>query len=149
MVLLRPQCQHNNFPCNYAVVPGTQYCGFHKKNEPHRDPPNNNKGYPVLFRFNSHQKDTSHVPMPGVIPYCFVEGFLYGMPDVVQIRNSVRVIVCTCAQAGVLYEYGLDRGYFSHIFVDEAGQATEPETAIPLSFATKETCVVLAGDHLQ
>eukprot|EP00051_Salpingoeca_urceolata_P023017 m.385516 g.385516 ORF g.385516 m.385516 type:complete len:775 (+) comp20051_c0_seq5:431-2755(+) len=39
---------------------------------------------------------------------------------------------------------------FTHIFIDEASQAMEPEVLIPLSLASKQTkCVVLAGDPQQ
>lgn len=40
-------------------------------------------------------------------------------------------------------------GYFSHIFVDEAAQALESETLIPLSLAGRTTKIILAGDHMQ
>uniref|UniRef100_A0A674HYP0 Helicase with zinc finger 2 n=1 Tax=Terrapene triunguis TaxID=2587831 RepID=A0A674HYP0_9SAUR len=40
-------------------------------------------------------------------------------------------------------------GYFTHILIDEAAQMLECEALIPLSYATFETRVVLAGDHMQ
>ncbi|XP_054029482.1 helicase with zinc finger domain 2 [Dryobates pubescens] len=40
-------------------------------------------------------------------------------------------------------------GYFSHIMIDEAAQMLECEALIPLSYATLQTRVVLAGDHMQ
>ncbi|XP_022112078.1 helicase with zinc finger domain 2-like [Acanthaster planci] len=40
-------------------------------------------------------------------------------------------------------------GHFTHILIDEAGQALEAEVLQPLTLATEKTCVVLAGDHLQ
>ena len=39
--------------------------------------------------------------------------------------------------------------FFTHIFVDEAAQAMECETIMPLSLADSRTCVVMAGDHMQ
>jgi helicase MOV-10 len=44
---------------------------------------------------------------------------------------------------------GIQRTHFTHIFVDEAGEALEPETLIPLYLANENTSIVLAGDHLQ
>ncbi|NWT03462.1 HELZ2 Helicase, partial [Mionectes macconnelli] len=41
------------------------------------------------------------------------------------------------------------RGYFTHIMIDEAAQMLECEALVPLSFATLETRIVLAGDHMQ
>ncbi|NXR16088.1 HELZ2 Helicase, partial [Semnornis frantzii] len=40
-------------------------------------------------------------------------------------------------------------GYFSHIMIDEAAQMLECEALIPLSYATLQTRIVLAGDHMQ
>ena len=40
-------------------------------------------------------------------------------------------------------------GFFTHIFIDEAAQALECETLIPLGLADEKTRIVLAGDHLQ
>ena len=40
-------------------------------------------------------------------------------------------------------------GFFTHIFIDEAAQALECETLIPLGLADENTRIVLAGDHLQ
>jgi helicase MOV-10 len=61
-----------------------------------------------------------------------------------------RVIVCTCVSSFWLRALGLQRGHFSHIFVDEAGQAYESETTIPIKFlASNGTNVVLSGDPKQ
>lgn len=40
-------------------------------------------------------------------------------------------------------------GFFTHILLDEAAQAMECETIMPLALATKNTRIVLAGDHMQ
>lgn len=40
-------------------------------------------------------------------------------------------------------------GFFTHILLDEAAQAMECETIMPLALATRHTRVVLAGDHMQ
>ncbi|KAJ8787015.1 hypothetical protein J1605_023270 [Eschrichtius robustus] len=39
--------------------------------------------------------------------------------------------------------------FFTHVLLDEAAQAMECETIMPLALATKGTRVVLAGDHMQ
>ncbi|XP_009491426.2 3'-5' exoribonuclease HELZ2 [Pelecanus crispus] len=41
------------------------------------------------------------------------------------------------------------QGYFTHIMIDEAAQMLECEALVPLSYATFETRIVLAGDHMQ
>ena len=43
----------------------------------------------------------------------------------------------------------LKEGHFSHIFIDEAAQAREPETIAALRLAGQETRIVVAGDHMQ
>ncbi|MFS8002630.1 putative DNA helicase [Helianthus anomalus] len=61
-----------------------------------------------------------------------------------------RIIVSTYASAALLYAEGLKTGHFTHIFLDEAAQASEPETMIPIShFYRRNTVVVLAGDPVQ
>ena len=41
------------------------------------------------------------------------------------------------------------KGYFTHIFVDEAPQVLECEVLMPLTLATGDTQIVFAGDHMQ
>ncbi|XP_073777366.1 RNA helicase Mov10l1 isoform X1 [Danio rerio] len=61
-----------------------------------------------------------------------------------------RIVVSTCSSAGMFYQIGLRVGHFTHVFVDEAGQATEPETLIPLSLLSETSGqIVLAGDPKQ
>lgn len=43
----------------------------------------------------------------------------------------------------------LPKGYFTHIFLDEAAQAMECEAIMPLALANDSTRIVLAGDHMQ
>lgn len=59
------------------------------------------------------------------------------------------IVVTTLVTADLLIKCGVKPGFFTHILIDEAAQAMEVETLIPLSLATKKTKVVLAGDHLQ
>lgn len=61
-----------------------------------------------------------------------------------------RILIGTCSTLGILYNMGCKPGHFTHMFVDEAGQCSEPEIMIPLSLAHKNlTQVVLAGDPKQ
>lgn len=59
-----------------------------------------------------------------------------------------RVIIVTLSSSLILTELGL-QGFFTHIFIDEAAQALETETILPLSLVSDNTCVVLTGDHVQ
>ena len=64
--------------------------------------------------------------------------------------EKYRVIVSTCGSASVPYGIGVNPGHFTHIFVDEAGQATEAEVMIPIRTCLGEnTKVILSGDVKQ
>nr|XP_046250224.1 RNA helicase Mov10l1 isoform X2 [Scatophagus argus] len=61
-----------------------------------------------------------------------------------------RIVVSTCSSAGMFHNLGLQVGHFTHIFLDEAGQATEPESLIPISLlSVRDGQIVLAGDPCQ
>ncbi|CAG8601345.1 12594_t:CDS:2 [Acaulospora colombiana] len=59
-----------------------------------------------------------------------------------------QVTVSTCITAGAIYALKGEKKY-SHIFVDEAGQALEPEVVTALQNASEETRIILAGDPKQ
>ena len=60
-----------------------------------------------------------------------------------------KIVVTTCVSAGILYSLGVKRGHFGSFFVDEAGQATEPECWIGISglisSKIQDSQIVLAG----
>lgn len=66
-----------------------------------------------------------------------------------------RIITSTLMNSSRLINGGIPPAYFSYIFIDESGQATESETLIPISgfiFAMENTLpgqIVLAGDPKQ
>lgn len=61
-----------------------------------------------------------------------------------------RVTIGTCSTLGTLAQMGFPKGHFTHIIVDEAGQATEPEIMTALTFTDKENGqIILAGDPMQ
>ena len=64
--------------------------------------------------------------------------------------KNFKVIVSTCVSAAVFSGIGMARGHFTHIFVDEAGQATEPETFVSIKMlADSKTNIILSGDPKQ
>uniref|UniRef100_A0A452RE87 RNA helicase n=1 Tax=Ursus americanus TaxID=9643 RepID=A0A452RE87_URSAM len=64
--------------------------------------------------------------------------------------SRFRVIITTCSSAGLFYQIGVRVGHFTHVFVDEAGQASEPECLIPLGLVSDANGqIVLAGDPMQ
>ena len=66
------------------------------------------------------------------IVHVLVQGLFLEYLKVHLFEFFVRIIVSTCVTAGILYSLGLPVGHFTHVFIDEAGQATEPEALIPL-----------------
>lgn len=79
----------------------------------------------------------------------FNDNGVFAIPPL-DILLSYRVVVCTLVSAGILHGIGVRRGHFSHIFVDEAGQATEPMSMIPIKTLANDLAnVVLAGDPQQ
>ncbi|XP_058529792.1 RNA helicase Mov10l1 isoform X1 [Ochotona princeps] len=64
--------------------------------------------------------------------------------------SRFRIIITTCSSAGLFYQIGVRVGHFTHVFVDEAGQASEPECLIPLGLVSDVSGqIVLAGDPMQ
>ncbi|KAK9298847.1 hypothetical protein QLX08_007954 [Tetragonisca angustula] len=67
-----------------------------------------------------------------------------------SVLGRHRITIGTCVALGILNNIGFSRGHFSHVLVDEAGQATEPEIMIPLNFIHSDYGqVILSGDPLQ
>ncbi|KAK6623465.1 hypothetical protein RUM43_009317 [Polyplax serrata] len=67
-----------------------------------------------------------------------------------QLVGRHRITVGTCACVGNLHQLPFPPGHFTHILVDEAGQATEPDVLIPLSFhKITNGQSVLVGDPKQ
>ena len=48
-------------------------------------------------------------------------------------RHVFRVIIATVVTSGRMYSAGFPEAHFTHVFVDEAGHALEPETLISLA----------------
>ncbi|KAJ3980519.1 P-loop containing nucleoside triphosphate hydrolase protein [Lentinula detonsa] len=88
---------------------------------------------PISVLPHTHQNHNGHFSVPAM-PYMM----------------KFRVIVTTCVSASIISGIGMPRGHFSHIFIDEAGQATEPEVMIGIkSIGDNSTNIVLSGDPKQ
>uniref|UniRef100_A0A671WYN2 RNA helicase n=1 Tax=Sparus aurata TaxID=8175 RepID=A0A671WYN2_SPAAU len=74
----------------------------------------------------------------------------WNLPTKAELMEH-RIIVTTLYTAGRLVTSGIPKGHFTHIFVDEAGNALETECLIPLAglLCTESGQVVLAGDPKQ
>lgn len=80
--------------------------------------------------------------------YSLIENGAYVLPTREQVMRH-RVVITTLAVSRNLLELHLNHGFFTHILIDEAAQAMEPEALIPLALAGPNTKVVFTGDHMQ
>ena len=110
-----------------------------------------------MLRMNLPQRNVNEIVLMEVLPYCNISKKLgsFELPDALKLKEF-RVIVCTCAAASLLLVNGglLDTfaNHFQYIFVDEAGQALELESLIPLAVGRLNkgvSTIVLSGDPKQ
>ncbi|XP_068760491.1 3'-5' exoribonuclease HELZ2-like isoform X4 [Montipora capricornis] len=80
--------------------------------------------------------------------YTLIENGTYKLPTREDVIDH-RVVITTLAVSKHLLDLQLNRGFFTHILVDEAAQALEPEALTPLVLAGPNTKIVLTGDHMQ
>lgn len=104
-----------------------------------------------MLRVNAYQRDRETVE-PTIMRFCescYVEGGGFELPTAEKL-SAFSVVVCTFATAGKLLGVGM-RGGFSHVFLDEAGHAHEPEAVSAFAglLAPNAGRVVMAGDPRQ
>jgi len=107
-----------------------------------------------FFRLNATGRNFLSLPTE-LKPYCKFNETpkRFKIPSLEELM-TYRVIVCTFVTAGRLVSMGMPTCHFTHVFMDESGQATEPETLIPLAklldpASGKGGQVVMAGDLKQ
>ncbi|XP_055264762.1 probable helicase with zinc finger domain isoform X5 [Moschus berezovskii] len=107
----------------------------------------NPQARPLRVYFRNRWVKTVH---PAVHQYCLISSAhsTFQMPQKEDVLKH-RVLVVTLNTSQYLCQLDLEPGFFTHILLDEAAQAMECETIMPLALATKHTRVVLAGDHMQ
>ena len=106
-------------------------------------------GATQLFRLNSASREYRSLPTD-LRDFSLVNGdHIFSVPPLERMM-TFRVIVSTCISGGMPYGIGMPRGHFNHIFIDEAGQAMEPEVMVPIkTMADGMTNTVFAGDIQQ
>eukprot|EP00282_Hemiselmis_andersenii_P016290 CAMPEP_0114116218 /NCGR_PEP_ID=MMETSP0043_2-20121206/4382_1 /TAXON_ID=464988 /ORGANISM="Hemiselmis andersenii, Strain CCMP644" /LENGTH=606 /DNA_ID=CAMNT_0001208527 /DNA_START=46 /DNA_END=1866 /DNA_ORIENTATION=+ len=102
-----------------------------------------------IFRLNAMQRNPEEVRAK-LLPFTRIDAQCgrFQVPPLAELA-AFRAIVATCAGASLLAAQGVERGHFTLIAVDEAAQALEPETLVPLSLAGQDTSVCLSGDWKQ
>ncbi|KAM8753806.1 putative helicase mov-10-B.1 isoform 4-T4 [Acanthopagrus schlegelii] len=100
------------------------------------------------YRLFARNLESKHVP--DILKACSNLDGGWRMPTKAELMDH-RIIVTTLYTAGRLVTSGIPEGHFTHIFVDEAGNALETECLIPLAglLCAKSGQVVLAGDPKQ
>ena len=108
-----------------------------------------------LFRYNAPSRREKDVPAEVLkyshfVPSSDKQSSHFGIPMPVDRFKLFKVVVSTCISASVSDAIGIPRGHFTHIFIDEAGQATEPESLVSIkTLADAKTNIVLTGDPKQ
>ena len=101
-----------------------------------------------MFRCNAAFRIPITVPEE-LAPYTHRKGYHYSLPSLNTLAQY-KVIVTTCVNASFAYNIGIPGGHFTHVFVDEAGQASEPEVLVPIKpLAQAHTRIILSGDPKQ
>jgi helicase MOV-10 len=92
---------------------------------------------------------------PGLSPASVLEAAFrpdrttFAVPDDTYASNF-QVIVATCVGAAFAHNIDMPVGHFDYIFVDEAGQGTEPEAMVSIKgMAGPKTNIILSGDPKQ
>ncbi|KAJ7980008.1 P-loop containing nucleoside triphosphate hydrolases superfamily protein [Quillaja saponaria] len=82
-----------------------------------------------IFRLNAHTCPYDDVK-PEFILFYFFDELISKCPPLGAL--CYRIIVSTYMSVSLLYAEGVERGHFSHIFLDEAEHASKPETMVPM-----------------
>ncbi|KAG8730766.1 hypothetical protein FRC10_002366 [Ceratobasidium sp. 414] len=100
-----------------------------------------------LLRMNAPARVYDSLP-PELRKYSLAEDKKFKSPPKHELEKF-RIVISTCYYASIPRALGV-QNHFTHIFVDEAGHATEPEVMVAvLQNAGPETNVIMCGDPMQ
>ncbi|QRV97470.1 RNA helicase [Ceratobasidium sp. AG-Ba] len=100
-----------------------------------------------LLRLNAPARKYDTLPTE-LRDFSCAEGTTFKSPPKSELQGY-RIIASTCYYASVPQAMGITN-HFTHIFVDEAGHATEPEVMVAvLQNASPDTNVIICGDPMQ
>ncbi|TFY71300.1 hypothetical protein EVG20_g1693 [Dentipellis fragilis] len=102
-----------------------------------------------VFRLYAASRVKRAVPEE-LLPFTYINRNGHFSHHPVDKMCKFSVLITTCVSASVAHGIGMPRGHFSHIFIDEAGHATEPEAMVSIrTMADSKTNVILSGDPKQ
>ena len=106
-------------------------------------------GAQVMIRLVSPSRSKKQVST-GALPFTRSNQYdVFECPPKDELEKF-SVVVSTCCSASVPHGIGIAPGHFTHVFVDEAGQASEPEVMVPIGAALgPKTNVIISGDVKQ
>ncbi|KAI4992880.1 hypothetical protein ZWY2020_007193 [Hordeum vulgare] len=91
--------------------------------------------YPIrpsdIFRLNAPSRQYEDVN-PDFIRFCFFEDMVFKCPPMRALMRY-KIVISTYMSSSTLQAEGIRPGHFTHIFLDEAGQSSEPEAMVPLA----------------
>ncbi|KAF9489673.1 P-loop containing nucleoside triphosphate hydrolase protein [Pleurotus eryngii] len=106
-------------------------------------------GAEKVFRFYVPSRFKSRVP-DELLAFTHMRDDQHFSVPPIPILKKFHVVITTCVSASVVQGVGIPRGHYSHIFIDEAGQATEPEAMISIkTIVDNDTSIILSGDPKQ
>ncbi|KAG8926685.1 hypothetical protein FRC01_008506 [Tulasnella sp. 417] len=106
-------------------------------------------GREKVFRMNAPSRFSNRLP-DDLRDFVYKDRDGYFSVQGAQHLRQFSVVVSTCLSASIPSGVGVDVGHFSHIFIDEAGQAMEPEIMVPIkTMANERTTIILSGDPKQ
>ena len=76
----------------------------------------------------------------------FYMNFFQLCQEVQKGTLSGNLVIVTTFLAALRFQKLFSRGFFTHIFLDDGAQIREPEAIAPLSLATNNTKILIAGD---
>ncbi|OMO85646.1 putative RNA helicase SDE3 [Corchorus olitorius] len=101
-----------------------------------------------IFRLNAATRPYEDLN-PDFLQFCFFDDNIFKCPPLCALV-CYKIIISTYMSSSLLHAENVEKGHFSHIFLDEAGQASEPESMISIAnLCQRDTVVVLAGDPMQ
>lgn len=106
------------------------------------------RGVELIYRFYAPSRGMGTAPKV-VLPCTERRDNAFAVPPMDRVLKA-RIVISTCGSASFAYGIEVPQGHFTHILIDEAGQATEPEAMVPImTMADRNTIVILSGDPKQ
>ncbi|XP_043472685.1 putative helicase mov-10-B.1 [Leptopilina heterotoma] len=104
----------------------------------------------LIYRMTSKSVEREDIPEDVEVCINFKDGEIEYLHSY-DMRHNKKVIISTLISAARFLRLTYFTHFFNYIFIDEAGQATQPETFIPFAISMRHTrCkIIMSGDPKQ